>query len=92
MEQKGGVKHRSGMSRDFVSWYSHSHLIDLGFHGPKFTWQRRSLLERLDRALNNQVWRIIFSEASIFHLTRLHSDPRPLLVKVQSFTPRPSIL
>jgi hypothetical protein len=60
-------------------------MIDLGFSGPKFTWSNchdinSLIMERLDRALANPNWRILFPEASVSHLTRTHSDHCPILL------------
>lgn len=44
------------------------------------------MFERLDRAISNQEWRVCFPDASVYHLTRIQSDHRPLLIKLQSFT------
>lgn len=50
-------------------------LIDLGFTGPKFTWQqcvngRRTTTTRLDRALGDISWRHLFQEAYVEHCAR----------------------
>ena len=60
-------------------------MIDLGFHGPRFTWSNLRELsdliqERLDRCFANSSWRILFPEASVHHLTRTHSDHCPVLL------------
>lgn len=60
-------------------------MIDLGFSGPRFTWSNlRPALghvkERLDRALSNADWRLLFPEAIVQHLPRTYSDHCPLLV------------
>ncbi|KAG6397443.1 hypothetical protein SASPL_143610 [Salvia splendens] len=57
-----------------------SRLLDLGFHGPRFTWKRGNLYERLDRGLCSSNWRLDFPEASVTHLIRYQSDHRPLLL------------
>lgn len=59
-------------------------MVDLGFVGPKFTWNhgsdaahRRSA--RLDKDLANTEWQQRFAEASLTHYTHAYSDHCPLL-------------
>ncbi|XP_058002232.1 uncharacterized protein LOC131179409 [Hevea brasiliensis] len=81
-EKRGGAMHRSSIDKDFVQWFEANDVIDHGFRGPKFTWQRRCLFGRLDRALCNEDLCLRFKEASVFHLPRLYSDHRPILVQL----------
>ena len=60
-------------------------LIDLGFQGPRYTWVNKQdigffIQERLDRAFANQDWMNLYPEASVTHLTRVHSDHCPILL------------
>jgi hypothetical protein len=60
-------------------------LSDLGFSGPKFTWcNGRSGVEftreRLDRALANQAWTVLYNVVKVNVLHRCSSDHHPLLV------------
>ncbi|KAJ1377867.1 Endonuclease/exonuclease/phosphatase superfamily [Sesbania bispinosa] len=57
-------------------------LLDMGFKGPKYTWEGRGIKERIDRGLCNTTWRMRFQEASPLHLPPLQSDHRPLLLKL----------
>ena len=62
-------------------------MVDLGFHGPRFTWVNKRevghyIQERLDRGFANAVWRGLYPEASIHHLTRTHFDHCPVLLKL----------
>ncbi|XP_057447664.1 uncharacterized protein LOC130739404 [Lotus japonicus] len=64
-------------------------LIDLGFTGPKFTWERRVngrrvMAKRLDRALGDLAWRSTFCEGYVEHLTRVYSDHAPVLVRLEA--------
>lgn len=57
----------------------------MGYSGSKFTWTRRfnsSSLKgaRLDRALCNFGWKILFPDATIAHLPRVKSDHSPVLI------------
>lgn len=83
----GGSTNRTGISQQFVRWITTSRLIDLGFLGPRFTWKRGNLYERLDRGLCNTDWRLAYPEASVSHLIRYQSDHRPLLLDLCSFSP-----
>ncbi len=75
-------------------------MIDLGFHGPRFTWSnlrevRYLIQERLDRGFANALWRKAFVEASVHHLTRTQSNHYPMLICLHKppclFLPRPFI-
>ncbi|PPS10485.1 hypothetical protein GOBAR_AA10154 [Gossypium barbadense] len=57
--------------------------VDIGFIGPKFTWQHGMTLERLDKAIFNMNWNDTFSTTWVKHLYRLKSDHRPLLVNLE---------
>ena len=69
-------------------------LLDLGFHGPRFTWTNKRpsglVMERLDRVLCNPSWRRIFDEATVLHLPRTSSDHNPLLINTSAPTLRAS--
>ena len=59
--------------------------VDLGFHGPKFTWVNKRetgqyIQERLDRAFTNYDWKGLYPEASVNHLACTHSDHCPVLL------------
>lgn len=52
----------NGVSSSFIDWAERTGLIDLGFSGPVFTWNRGSTLEthraaRLDRGMCDITWR-----------------------------------
>ncbi|KAF7827191.1 ribonuclease H [Senna tora] len=57
-------------------------LMDMGFSGPKFTWGRQEVKERLDWAFINQEGRVLFPEAHVTHLPELKSDHRPILISL----------
>ncbi|CAN1131439.1 Transposon TX1 uncharacterized 149 kDa protein [Linum perenne] len=77
----GGASFNQSQAAEFRSCIGDCQLIDTGFVGPKFTWFRRNLRERLDRCLGNDLWLTLFPDAATFHLERLKSDHRPLLVR-----------
>ncbi|PKI69326.1 hypothetical protein CRG98_010327 [Punica granatum] len=60
-------------------------LVDLGFFGNKHTWMNKrigaaNIRERLDRAISNINWRLLFPKASVLHLPAVSSDHNPLLL------------
>lgn len=67
--------------------------MEVNFQGPRFTWARRELLERLDWCIVNKNWLNTWPESNVLHLPKFHSDHRPLLLKVgedsQGQVPKP---
>ncbi|CAN1255306.1 hypothetical protein LINPERPRIM_LOCUS8934, partial [Linum perenne] len=78
-EKLGGAGINKVQAQDFRDCISECGLLDMGFSGPKFTWFRKNLKERLDRSMCNADWMTLFPEAT--HLERLKSDHRPILVR-----------
>ena len=70
-------------------------LIDLGFHGPRFTWTNKSpvwqstIKERLDRGLGNADRTLLFPTAEIHHLPRVKSDHYPIMLNTNPSEPKP---
>lgn len=63
-------------------------LSDLGYQGPTFTLCKKRqglprIQVRLDRVLANAAWRALFTEATVKHLPRLHSDHCPILLQCE---------
>lgn len=81
-ERQGGIASHHKGNRSFINFVNRCHLLDLGFSGPKFTWRRGTLLARLDRALSNARWCSVFPNACVYHLPKLGSDHRPILVNL----------
>ncbi|KAF7842450.1 RNA-directed DNA polymerase [Senna tora] len=79
-KQGGGAPNNICMDR-FSRCISNCNLVDLGFEGPKFTWKRNDVMERLDRAFGNQVWVSNFSNYSVFILPSFKSDHNAILLK-----------
>jgi hypothetical protein len=52
----------------FQRWFDQSGLIDIGFQGPKFTWNRGRSASRLDRILVNDTWYETYPDASVTHI------------------------
>ncbi|XP_020597387.1 uncharacterized protein LOC110037150 [Phalaenopsis equestris] len=59
-------------------------LFALGLWGPKYTWRRGVLWERLDRMLGNSKWLQTFPYTIITHLVMSGSDNRPILCSIQN--------
>ncbi|XP_028067839.1 uncharacterized protein LOC114270505 [Camellia sinensis] len=77
--------------RKFLDNINHCGLMNLGCTGPKFTWSNNrqglaNTMERLDRALCNAEWRIIFLEGAVQNLPRTYSDHSPLMVYTEGIT------
>ncbi|VVA30150.1 Hypothetical predicted protein, partial [Prunus dulcis] len=61
-EKFGGVLECK--SKGFRNWVAGNEMIDLGYSGPKFTWNNKRVYARLDRAICNMQWRRLFPEAN----------------------------
>lgn len=90
-ERKGYADGLIYKCQKFANLIDDMGLIDLGFTGPKYTWSRGKTIEnrkcaRLDRALCNVEWRMLFPEATMKHLLTFNSDHCPLLVNTNGFT------
>ncbi|KAJ4832945.1 hypothetical protein Tsubulata_024088 [Turnera subulata] len=80
-ETQGGVTAQLSRMARFRDWMEECGLTNLGFKGRRFTWFRGMIRCRLDRMLANDCWRQCFDDASVFHLPRIKSDHRPLLLR-----------
>ncbi|CAL2229041.1 unnamed protein product [Prunus armeniaca] len=81
-EKFGGVLECK--SEGFRNWVDGNEMIDLGYSGPKFTWNNKRVYARLDRAICNMQWRRLFPEANVQHLPRTTSDHNPIKIKLSS--------
>ncbi|CAL1356334.1 unnamed protein product [Linum trigynum] len=80
-DKHGGAKFNASSSREFRRCVEDCALIDAPFTGPRFTWKgANQLQERLDRAIYNPQWLQKYPETVTWHLPRVKSDHRPLLV------------
>lgn len=64
-------------------------MVDLGFHGPKFTWVNKRemglyIQERLDRVFANCDWRGLYPKASVNHLAQTHSNHCLVLLSLEA--------
>jgi exonuclease III len=87
-EKKGIVIRPRWQMEDFQRGLEDARLHDLGFKGPKFTWNngrpgREYTVERLDRAMANTEWRDNWRDAVVETLVCCSSDHLPLLLILQ---------
>jgi hypothetical protein len=89
-EKKGGAPVSLRKCNNFLDNINECKLIDLGAIGPKFTWRgaivngHERIFERLDRAMSNDEWRLIFPEAIVKVLPRIDfSDHHPIIIMLQ---------
>ncbi|XP_074300570.1 uncharacterized protein LOC141631847 [Silene latifolia] len=81
----------------FNAWFESNNWIELDFSGPLYTWSRGNSAStrkwaRLDRAICNSAWGIMFEEGSIRHPVQNQSDHCPIIVSTNGFAPIPGIL
>lgn len=82
---KGGAKRARRQMTDFQEALEDSQLCDLGFKGPKYTWNNGRegeafTKERLDRAMANTKWRSMYPDIEVTMLAKRSSDHHPILV------------
>lgn len=61
-------------------------LRDINYTGLMYTWHngqqfRRSVFQRLDKALANNNWNLMFPNARLRHLPRYSSDHNPIVLE-----------
>ncbi|XVF82809.1 hypothetical protein PTKIN_Ptkin16aG0079700 [Pterospermum kingtungense] len=83
-EKMGNLRRESQMEQ-FRECVEQSGLIDLGFVGAWFTWQRSvteniNVKERLDRCFANRSWYDLFPNYKVAHLTASVSDHYPIIM------------
>ena len=85
-EKLGGLLVNRTRISTFRNCMDNCGLMDLGFHGPRFTWTNKSpcwqttIKERLDRGLGNAEWATLFPSMEIHHLPRVKSNHFPILL------------
>lgn len=86
LSEKSSSSYRSPCQMQaFKNALEDSHLSDLGYRGPRFTWCNGRYgedftRERLDRAVANGEWTNLFDVVEVHVLRRSKSDHHPLLV------------
>ncbi|KAL4333427.1 hypothetical protein GQ457_07G010550 [Hibiscus cannabinus] len=86
IERQGGSPYRLNVCRDFGDFFMDTGLLNMGFNGPKFTWKQRMLSQRLDRCLCNSDCYGLFPLSEVYHLIKLGSDHRPILLDTSPCT------
>ena len=95
-EKMGGLPVNRYRMTAFRNCMDRCCLMDLGFHGPRFTWTTKSpiwqnnIKERLDRGLGNTDWKLLFPAAEIHHLPRVKSDHCPIMLITNPLAPKSS--
>ncbi|KAL4319850.1 hypothetical protein GQ457_18G018210 [Hibiscus cannabinus] len=79
-ERRGGSGRNSQGCPIFADFMFKSGLMDMGFSGPEFTWNRGDLYQRVDRFICNSTWYSIFPASEVHHLQRIGSDHCPILL------------
>jgi exonuclease III len=88
-EKWGGRRKALRQMRDFQEVVDFCHFQDLGFTGPRFTWQNGRdedsfTQERLDRAFGNSDWCGLFPNAHVEVVVARNSDHAPICVSCYS--------
>ncbi|KAA3464007.1 reverse transcriptase [Gossypium australe] len=91
-EKKGGLPRDQRRMETFRDTLEECGLMDIGYSGTWFTWERGNLpetniRERLDRGVANDKWTTLFSMGRIQHLPFSTSDHCPLLITTDSDNP-----
>lgn len=94
-EKKGRVRHPRVLLRGFSDTIMDCGLIDLGFTGEKFIWERSRgkenwVQERLDRGFATSDWCDVFPGAEVIIHEMSTSDHMPIFLKLnkQVYQPR----
>ncbi|KAA3455720.1 reverse transcriptase [Gossypium australe] len=94
-EKSGGVPRHQRRMEAFRDVLDECQLIDLGYSGSWFTWERGNLPETnirecLDRRVANESWMLKFPRGNVQHLVYSSSDHCPILINTDSITHPPS--
>lgn len=77
-EKRGSLAKVNRGCSEFRRCLQQSGLQDMGYCGPKYTWSRGAVDERLDRACCNWEFMETFPNTLVHNLMRLKSDHRPI--------------
>ncbi|XP_026378835.1 uncharacterized protein LOC113273308 [Papaver somniferum] len=92
-EKQGGRQGMSNVNTEFRNFIQDRALIDMGYTGPAFTWtngvtMEKPIFEKLDRAVCNIDWFLMFLDNRVFHLPRISSDHAQILVNTHKTNKR----
>ncbi|MCH84377.1 hypothetical protein A2U01_0005209, partial [Trifolium medium] len=84
-EKEGGKDLHSSTTSLFHNTLNQCDLMDLGYHGDKFTWTNNQeneshIKERLDRFCASPSWVTKFPRCTNYHLLNYSSDHKPILL------------
>lgn len=84
MEKNGPIVSNHHRMVNFSNHVKRCGLIDMGYHGPAFTWCNKRftslpVYERLDRCFANAEWCIVFPNTAVYNLPIMYSDHPPIL-------------
>jgi hypothetical protein len=80
-EKEGGNLRPQNYMKAFRDAMEECNLSDFGYTGPKFTWHRGKIRERLDRALTNEAWNTKFGDAVLLNMEYSHCDHCPIMME-----------
>lgn len=85
----GGASREEKRMEMFRDTLSYCDLLDVGFVGPRFTWERRNsvrtnIRERLDRVVANEKWLEKFPNMEVQHILSFASDHLPILLTLDA--------
>lgn len=88
-EKMGGQLREEKRMEVFREVLKECSLIDVGYSGKWYTWERGNLpetniRERLDRSVTNEKWMEFFPTGNVHHLTSSFSDHCPLLISTST--------
>ncbi|XP_042517498.1 uncharacterized protein LOC122091552 [Macadamia integrifolia] len=87
-EKRGGNFTRARDIAHFRGFLNACQLLDIGAHGPAFTWNNRckgdaNIRVKLDRGSSNEAWRNIFEDAVVTVWFIIGLDHLPLVVDTE---------
>jgi hypothetical protein len=82
-EKEGGRMRAPRQMQAFHDILEECDLVDIGYIGDMFTWQRGKIRERLDRGVAHVQWRFMFPNAQLVNAKTLKSDHRPIVVDTE---------
>lgn len=83
-EKQGRAPFNHDVSASFAACLNACNLVDKGFKGQLFTWQRGSLKERLNRVVCTLDWQERFPDSSVTHLLLQSSDHCGLWIRMSN--------